>query len=217
MAKKKAAKKKASVAKKPASSKTVKKKKAAKKATKKTSSKKAGAKKAPKATKKKAVKKTVSVGGTMPQPGEYAPDFELVDGDGAAHRLSDCRGKRVVLYFYPRDNTPGCTKEACGFRDTLADINKHNALVFGVSPDKPESHQRFSEKFNLPFPLLSDPEHAVAEQYGAWGPKNMYGKTVYGIIRSTFIIDADGRIARVFPKVKAEGHERQVLGVLETL
>jgi peroxiredoxin Q/BCP len=152
---------------------------------------------------------------THPLVGKLAPDFELVDGQHQPHRLSDYRGRTVVLYFYPRDNTPGCTKEACGFNDTRAEFKKRNAVVMGISPDNAASHAKFAQKFKLQFALLADPEHAVAEMYGAWGEKNMYGKVSYGILRTTYIIDPDGRVVHVFEKVKADGHEQQVLAYLD--
>jgi peroxiredoxin Q/BCP len=123
----------------------------------------------------------------------------------------------VVLYFYPKDDTPGCTKEACGFRDAKAKLAKHEAVVLGVSPDSPESHEQFRTKYKLPFTLLADEGHAVAEKYGAWREKNMYGKKSMGIARSTFIIDAAGTVAKVFKAVKADGHAEQVLAALANL
>ena len=152
----------------------------------------------------------------MPAVGTFAPDFELVDGSGHAHRLSDYHGRRVVIYFYPKDDTPGCTTEACGFRDKHQDYASANAAVLGISPDTIESHERFAQKFALPFPLLADPEHAVAEHYGVWGEKTMYGRTHSGVFRTTFVIDADGRIAHVFNKVQADGHAEEVLEYLRT-
>jgi peroxiredoxin Q/BCP len=145
------------------------------------------------------------------ETGDKAPAFTLEDQDGNEIELSRFAGKKVVLYFYPRDDTPGCTKEACAFRDDLKKIEKAGAVVLGISPDGVESHQKFAKKFRLPFPLLADVGHAVAEKYGAWGEKNMYGKKVKGIIRSTFLIGADGKIARVWPRVKVDGHASAVL------
>ena len=133
--------------------------------------------------------------GSQLKPGDDAPDFEAVTDDGKTVKLSDYRGQRVVLYFYPKDDTPGCTKQACGFRDSYADIQEKNAVVLGVSPDGQASHQQFKTKFDLPFTLLVDEDHAIAEKYGAWGEKTSYGKTYVGIIRSHFIIGADGKIA----------------------
>jgi peroxiredoxin Q/BCP len=148
--------------------------------------------------------------------GTIAPDFALPADGGGEITLSDYRGRKVVLYFYPKDDTPGCTTEACSFRDDHALLLAAGAVVLGVSPDPVKSHDRFKRKFSLPFALLSDVDHQVAEMYGAWGEKVAYGKTSMGIIRSTFIIDEDGRIAKVFPKVKAEGHSQEVLAVLRS-
>ncbi|MBC8448965.1 MAG: thioredoxin-dependent thiol peroxidase [Chloroflexi bacterium] len=152
----------------------------------------------------------------MLQEGALAPNFTLPAGGGGEVTLSDYRGKKVVLYFYPKDDTPGCTTEACNFRDDYTQIIAAGAAVLGVSPDSVTSHDGFKLKFSLPFALLSDPDHVVAEMYGAWGEKKMYGKTTMGIIRSTFIIDEDeeGRIIKVFPKVKVKNHSQEVLEVL---
>ena len=147
----------------------------------------------------------------MLEPGDPAPDFELATDGGGSVRLSDLRGKRVVLYFYPRDNTPGCTKQACGFRDRKAELADMDVVVLGVSPDSAASHDRFRDRFQLNFPLLSDPDHSVAEAYGAWGPKKLYGREYMGLIRSTFVIGPDGEIERVYSKVKAADNPRQVL------
>jgi len=143
--------------------------------------------------------------------GDMAPDFELATDGGGSIQLSDLLGKRVVLYFYPKDDTSGCTKQACGFRDNQAGLAEQNAIVIGVSPDGVASHDRFRDKYDLNFPLLSDPDHAVAEAYGAWGKKKMYGREYEGILRSTFVIDAEGRIERVYAKVKAADNPGQVL------
>ena len=143
--------------------------------------------------------------------GDVAPVFALESDTGDTVRLADLRGKRVILYFYPRDNTPGCTTEACEFRDRTPQLEKQNAIVLGVSPDSVKSHAKFKGKYKLPFTLLSDPDHAVAEAYGAWGEKKMYGKTRRGTIRSTFVIDEEGVIAEVYEKVKAKGHAERVL------
>jgi peroxiredoxin Q/BCP len=151
----------------------------------------------------------------MPTEGTKAPDFTLKDTNGNDVTLSKLKGKKVVLYFYPKDDTPGCTVEAKAFRDNLARITKKGALIYGVSKDDSTSHQKFTDKFSLNFPLLADPEHKVIEKYGAWGEKSMYGKKFMGIIRSTFIIDEDGRIMKVFPKVTPEGHAEEVLQALE--
>ncbi len=145
---------------------------------------------------------------------DLAPDFTLTSDTGEAVTLSAFRGKKVVLYFYPKDDTPGCTKEACSFRDDYSLFMMKGAVVIGVSPDGAESHQKFKAKFGLPFYLLSDPDHAVAEKYGAWGEKKMYGKTYMGILRSTYVIDENGLIARAFPNVKPDGHAQEVLAAL---
>jgi peroxiredoxin Q/BCP len=148
------------------------------------------------------------------EAGDKAPDFTLATHDGTKLKLSNLRGKTVVLYFYPKDDTPGCTKEACGFRDTITELEAPDAVVLGVSPDGPESHARFRKKYDLPFTLLADPTHAVAEKYGAWREKNMYGKKTVGIARSTFIIGPDGRVKKVFKAVKTAVHAQQVLATL---
>jgi thioredoxin-dependent peroxiredoxin len=150
----------------------------------------------------------------MLQENELAPDFTLESDQGEHVTLSDMRGKKVVLYFYPKDDTPGCTKEACSFRDENAVFAMKGAVVLGVSPDSPQSHGKFRAKYSLPFYLLSDSDHAVAEQYGAWGEKKVNGKTVKGMIRSTFVIDEEGKIIKVFPSVKPEGHAQEVLEYL---
>jgi peroxiredoxin Q/BCP len=150
----------------------------------------------------------------MLQEGTIAPDFTLAADGGGEVSLSDYRGKKVVLYFYPKDNTSGCTTEACGFRDDYSYLLAAGAAVLGVSPDSVKSHDGFKAKYSLPFALLSDPDHRVAEMYGAWGEKKMYGKTYEGILRSTFLIDEEGRILRVFPKVKPAEHSQEVLDAL---
>ena len=152
----------------------------------------------------------------MLKPGDKAPDFTLKSHSGENVSLSDFLGKSdVILYFYPRDNTSGCTKEACSFRDNLPAIRAKNAVVLGVSPDSVKSHQNFIAKQNLNFTLLSDPDHTVAEAYGAWGEKRMYGRTYMGIIRSTFIIGKNGVIKHVFDKVKTATHGEDVMAYLE--
>jgi peroxiredoxin Q/BCP len=145
---------------------------------------------------------------------QLAPDFTLPSDQGDAVTLSALRGKKVVLYFYPKDDTPGCTKEACGFRDDYAIFTMKGAVVLGVSPDGADSHQQFRTKFALPFYLLSDADHRVADLYGAWGDKQMYGKTYQGILRSTFIIDEQGLVVKAFRNVKPEGHAQEVLALL---
>lgn len=150
----------------------------------------------------------------MPKPGTPAPDFTLASDTGQSVRLSDFKGKKVVLYFYPKDMTSGCTAEACSFRDHYPQYEEQGAVILGVSPDSAASHVKFKSKYNLPFLLLSDPDHAVAEKYGAWGEKKLYGKAYQGVLRTTFVIDEKGRIARVFAKVKPAQHGKEVLGEL---
>ena len=150
----------------------------------------------------------------MLSEGDLAPDFTLESDQGETVSLSDFRGRKVVLYFYPKDNTPGCTKEACSFRDGHEQFLAKGAVVIGVSPDSIESHTKFRVKFTLPFHLLSDPEHTVAEAYGAWGEKKMFGKTYMGILRSTFVIDEEAVLLKVFRKVKVAQHAEDVLEVL---
>jgi thioredoxin-dependent peroxiredoxin len=148
--------------------------------------------------------------------GKKAPAFTLVDADGHKVKLADYAGKNVILYFYPRDDTPGCTKEACGFRDLWKEIGKKNAVVLGVSPDGEAAHQKFRTKYKLPFPLLSDPDHAVMETYGAYGDKVLYGKKTRGVIRSTVWIGPDGVVKRHWKRVpKADEHPARVLEALE--
>jgi len=151
----------------------------------------------------------------LPAPGDPAPDFELMTDAGTKFRLSKHRGQPVVLYFYPEDDTAGCTTEACQFRDLDGEIRDRSADVWGISPDDAASHRRFREKFGLPFTLLSDVDHKTSEAYGAWGPKVNYGRETIGLTRSTYLIDPDGRVARAWPKVKADGHAAQVLEALE--
>jgi thioredoxin-dependent peroxiredoxin len=139
-------------------------------------------------------------------PGDPAPDFTLLDADGRQVALSSFRGQRVIVYFYPAAMTPGCTQEACDFRDNLAELNHAGIAVLGISPDPPSKLARFRDKDGLTFPLLSDPDHAVLEAYGAYGEKQLYGKTTVGVIRSTFVIDADGQIEKAMYGVKATGH-----------
>jgi len=149
---------------------------------------------------------------SLPAPGTQAPAFKLPASDGRTIGLADFVGKKVVvLYFYPRADTPGCTKEACGFRDALADYDKANVAVLGVSPDPVEAVTKFADKFHLNFPLLADADHAVCEKYGVWQEKSMYGKKYWGAARTTFVIGKDGKVAHTFEKVKPEGHDREVL------
>jgi peroxiredoxin Q/BCP len=151
----------------------------------------------------------------MPQVGDQAPEVALPDETGTIHRLSDRRGEWTVLYFYPKDDTPGCTVEACEFRDANDTIRERGAAVWGVSPQGAGSKRAFREKFGLPFTLLADEEHAAAEAYGSWVEKQNYGKTYWGTARTTFLVGPDGRIARVWPKVKPEGHAAEVLEALD--
>jgi len=151
-------------------------------------------------------------------PGNPAPSFTLPDADGKAHTLSDYTGKTVVLYFYPKDDTPGCTKEACGFRDLYEDFSDRDIVVLGVSPDEAGDHSAFIKKFSLPFPLLCDPDKSVMDDYGAYGKKMMYGKEVTGVIRSTVIIGPDGTVLKHWKKVpKAATHPEKVLEFLQSL
>ena len=146
--------------------------------------------------------------------GKKAPAFTLAADDGTKVRLSALKGSPVVLYFYPRDDTPGCTREACAFRDRKAEIEKLGATVLGVSPDTVERHVKFRDKYELNFRLLADPEHKVAEKYGAWRDKNMYGKRKMGIQRSTFLIDTGGKVAKVCQRVKVDGYDDKVIAAL---
>ena len=152
----------------------------------------------------------------MIKEGQKAPEFTLSSSDGTKISLKELRGKTIVLYFYPKDDTPGCTKEACAFRDGYAQLKK-KAVLLGVSPDSVESHERFRDKFKLPFPLLADPDKAVATKYGAFGEKMMYGKKVVGMIRSTFVIDGEGVVRKVFPRVRVDGHADKVLEAVSEL
>jgi peroxiredoxin Q/BCP len=148
--------------------------------------------------------------------GDMAPEFEALTDTGETVRLSDYRGRRVILYFYPKDDTPGCTTQACGFRDNYPTIEERDAVVLGVSPDGVKSHQKFKAKFDLPFTLLVDENHAISEAYGVWGEKTLFGKTYMGVIRSHFVIDAAGRIANAHVKVKPDDSVRLALEALET-
>jgi peroxiredoxin Q/BCP len=151
------------------------------------------------------------------EEGKPAPAFTLTADDGTQVRLSALKGQSVVLYFYPKDDTPGCTAEACAFRDRKGDIAKLGAQILGVSPDTVASHVTFRDKFQLNFPLLADPGHEVAEKYGAWREKNMYGKKSMGIQRSTVLIDAHGKVAKVWQRVKVDGHDQEVIDALRGL
>ena len=143
--------------------------------------------------------------------GATAPDFTAPTDGGGTVRLKDLRGKKVVLYFYPKDNTPGCTTESCDFRDAQAKFEAKDAVILGVSPDSVKSHDKFKEKFDLPFALISDEDHKIAEAYGVWQEKSMYGRKYMCIVRSTFIIDEKGKIAAIYDKVKVNGHAAEVL------
>ena len=150
----------------------------------------------------------------MPSEGQKAPDFELATDTGEKVKLSDFRGKKVILYFYPKDDTPGCTTQACDLRDRIKEIDSRGAVVLGVSPDDVASHQKFKEKFNLNFTLLADADHKVAEAYGVWKEKNLYGKKSMGVERTSFIIDESGNIAKVLPRVKPAEHVGQILEIV---
>ena len=150
----------------------------------------------------------------MVSENDAAPEFTMQDQDGAEHSLSDYRGRKVVLYFYPKDDTPGCTTQACDIRDRWGELQQTGAAILGVSPDTVASHAKFRDKFSLPFTLLADPDHAVAEAYGVWQEKSMYGRKYMGVERSTFVIDEKGNVARVFPKVKPQEHVERLLEVL---
>ena len=153
----------------------------------------------------------------MLKEGDKAPAFKLPSVEGGDVGLKDFAGKTVVLYFYPKDDTPGCTREACAFRDSQAALKKAGAVVLGVSPDSVESHQKFRTKYKLNFPLLADADKSVSKKYGAYGEKVMYGKKVTGMIRSTFVIDGAGFVRKVFPRVKVDGHADKVLEVVSSL
>ncbi len=150
----------------------------------------------------------------MPTEKEMAPDFTTADHDGNEFTLSSLRGRKVVMYFYPKDDTPGCTTQACDLRDSTAEIEKRGAVIIGVSPDSPAAHRKFKEKYNLPFTLLADTDHKVAELYDVWKEKTFAGKKYMGNDRSTFVIGEDGRLLKIFPKVKPEQHLDQVLAAL---
>jgi peroxiredoxin Q/BCP len=149
-----------------------------------------------------------------PEEGSKAPAFTLAADDGKKIKLSELKGHYVVLYFYPKDDTPGCTKEACAFRDAQSELKKLGAVVLGVSPDSVESHTKFRQKYALNFPLLADADHSVAEKYGAWREKNMYGKITLGVQRSTFLIDPTGKLVKIWKKVSVDGHDEAVLAAL---
>lgn len=140
-----------------------------------------------------------------------APEFELIDQNGELHKLSDYRGKRLVLYFYPKDDTPGCTAEACSFRDNYSVFKQNDIVILGVSADSAKSHAKFQEKYQLPFPLLSDPDHKVSEMYGVWGLKKYRGREYYGINRTTFLIDEEGNLLKIYNKVKPAEHAKEIM------
>lgn len=144
-------------------------------------------------------------------PGQQAPDFTLPDQDGKTHTLSDYKGKRVLLYFYPKDDTPGCTKEACNFRDTFASFKKSKLQIFGISADSVIRHKKFADKYNLPFPLLSDESKDVLKKYGVWAEKKFLGKAYMGILRMSFLIDTEGTIEKIYEQVKPDMHAKEVL------
>ena len=147
----------------------------------------------------------------MLNEGDNAPDFSLPDDSGREVSLQQLKGNKVILYFYPKNDTPGCTREACAFRDDFSKFKRKNTVIYGVSPDSPESHTKFKKKYNLPFPLLADADKTLAKQYGAWGEKTMYGKKMTGMIRSTFVIDEKGKIEKIYRKVKVDGHSEKIL------
>lgn len=149
------------------------------------------------------------------EEGAKAPAFTLAADDGSKVKLADLKGSVVVLYFYPADDTPGCTKEACAFRDRFAELKKLGVKIFGISPDDVNSHVKFRDKFKLNFPLLADPDHALAEKFGAWREKNMYGKKKMGIARSTFILDEKGTVIKTWKAVKVDGHDEQVIKAIK--
>lgn len=151
----------------------------------------------------------------MLKPGDKAPSFDLMSGEGKKVSLKGFRGKKIVLYFYPKDNTSGCTKEACSFQENLESLRKHGAVVIGVSGDSAESHAKFAAKYDLRFSLLSDQSKEVLKSYGVWKEKSLYGRKFMGIERTTFIIDEKGRVSHIFPKVKVEGHVSAVLDAVK--
>ena len=154
----------------------------------------------------------------MPLPaGIPAPDFELLDDTNIPRKLSDFRGQNVVLYFYPADDTPGCTKEACNFRDDYSAYERENVVILGVSPDTVKSHVKFKQKFQLPFPLLADEGHNICDLYGVWGPKKLMGREYEGVLRTTFLIDKDGKIVKVFENVRPAQHSVEVLSALSAV
>ncbi len=156
-------------------------------------------------------------GKNMTKEGLKAPDFKLPTSNGQTISLNDLKGKNIVIYFYPKDDTPGCTVEACGFRDSFKEIEKLDTVILGVSPDNTSSHEKFIKKFNLPFILLADTDKKMCQEYGVWVEKSMYGKKYMGVARSTFIINKKGNIAKIFEKVKPEGHNKEVIETIKKL
>jgi peroxiredoxin Q/BCP len=151
------------------------------------------------------------------QAGQPAPDFTLEDETGTPRKLSDYQGKPVVLYFYPKDDTPGCTKEACNFRDDYSAYERAGVTILGVSPDSPKQHAKFKQKYHLPFTLLADEGHKICDLYGVWGPKKFMGKSYEGVLRTTFLIDPDGNIVKVFENVKPDHHSQEILEALQAV
>ena len=151
----------------------------------------------------------------MLKEGSTAPAFTTTDAAGNTVKLKNLRGKKVVLYFYPKDDTPGCTKEACSFRDAFSEFKRRGITILGVSPDKVSSHKKFSEKYKLPFTLLADTDHSIAEAYSSWGEKKFMGRTYLGVLRNTFLIDEQGKIKKILQKVKTEEHASEVLEAFE--
>ncbi|MDX1547332.1 MAG: thioredoxin-dependent thiol peroxidase [Rhodothermales bacterium] len=154
---------------------------------------------------------------TMPEVGQPAPSFEGTTQDGTTVRLEDYRGRRLALYFYPKDDTPGCTKQACNLRDHYRDLLEAGIAVVGVSPDPVESHEAFADKYELPFPLLADPAHEILEAYGVWGERNLYGRTFMGVKRTTFLIDEEGIVRHVFKRPKVSEHTQEILKRFEAV
>jgi peroxiredoxin Q/BCP len=151
----------------------------------------------------------------LPLPGQTAPDFALLDEEGQSVRLSDFRGRKVVLFFYPRANTPGCTKEACGFRDDYADFERRGVVILGISPDEVNAQAKFRQKYEFPFHLLADADHQVAELYGVWGLKKFMGREYMGVKRTTFLIDEEGQVEKIFERLKPADHSKEVLAYLD--
>jgi peroxiredoxin Q/BCP len=148
------------------------------------------------------------------EEGTQAPDFALQDENGSTHRLSDYRGRPIILYFYPKDDTPGCTTEACNFRDDYSEYEKAGVTILGVSPDSPKSHMKFKQKYHLPFTLLADDGHKVCDLYGVWGPKKFMGRSFEGVNRTTYLIDPEGKISRVFANVRPAEHSKEILATV---